>query len=90
MTITEHTHVAEIATAVPSSVRVLQPFGIDFCCGGKTPLGVACEQQGLSFAEVASAISIVCGAGGRSRLDDGAARSAHRPHRPQLSRRAAR
>jgi regulator of cell morphogenesis and NO signaling len=57
MTITEQTPVAEIATVVPSSVRVLQRFGIDFCCGGKTPLGVACEQQGLPFAEVASAIT---------------------------------
>lgn len=56
MIITEQTRVAEIATAVPSSVRVFQRFGIDFCCGGKTSLGVVCEEQGLSFAEVATAI----------------------------------
>ena len=56
MTITESTPVAEIAAAVPASVRVFQRHGVDFCCGGKKPLGVVCEEQGLSFAEVASAI----------------------------------
>jgi regulator of cell morphogenesis and NO signaling len=56
MTITEQTRVADIATTVPSSVRVFQRFGIDFCCGGKIPLGVVCQERGLAFAEVASAI----------------------------------
>ena len=56
MTITDTTTVAEIASALPASVRVFQRYGIDFCCGGKTPLAVACEQQGLAFADVASAI----------------------------------
>ena len=56
MTITETTSVAEIAAAVPSSVRVFQRHGVDFCCGGKKPIGVVCEEQGLSFAELAGAI----------------------------------
>lgn len=56
MTITETTTVAEIASAIPSSVRVFQRHGIDFCCGGKIPLAVVCEQQGLSFADVIAAI----------------------------------
>jgi regulator of cell morphogenesis and NO signaling len=56
MTITEATTVAEIAAALPSSVRVFQRHGIDFCCGGQTPLGVACEEHGLSFAQISSAI----------------------------------
>ncbi len=56
MHISESTLVAEIAAARPSSVRVFQRFGIDFCCGGKRPLGVICEEQGLSFDEVAAAI----------------------------------
>ena len=50
--ITESTTVAEIAAALPASVKMFQRHGIDFCCGGRTPLAVACEQQGLSFAEV--------------------------------------
>src|SRR5690606_19699260 len=40
-------------STLPASVRLFQRHGIDFCCGGKTPLAVACEQQGLSFPDVA-------------------------------------
>ncbi|MGH9309736.1 MAG: iron-sulfur cluster repair di-iron protein [Vicinamibacterales bacterium] len=59
MTITETTTVAEIASALPSSVRVFQRHGIDFCCGGKTPLGVACEEQGIPFSQIARALEAV-------------------------------
>ncbi|MGD9903018.1 MAG: iron-sulfur cluster repair di-iron protein [Vicinamibacterales bacterium] len=56
MTITEQTTVADIASAVPSSVRVFQRHGIDFCCGGKAPLRSACRAHGVSVAEILSAI----------------------------------
>ena len=56
MTITENTSVAEIAAAVPASVRVFERYGIDFCCGGKKTLGVVCEEQGLSLTELADTI----------------------------------
>jgi regulator of cell morphogenesis and NO signaling len=56
MTITEHTTIAEIAAGVPSSVRVFQRHGIDFCCGGKQPLRTACEAHHVPVAEVVSAI----------------------------------
>ena len=56
MGITEEMTVAEIASTLPSSVRVFQRHGIDFCCGGKTPVGIACEVNGLSFADVAADI----------------------------------
>ena len=56
MNITETTTVAEIASAVPSSVRVFQRHQIDFCCGGKMPLAEACQVQGVPFAEVVDAI----------------------------------
>lgn len=56
MIITEGTAVADIASALPSSVRVFQRHGIDFCCGGRTPLGQACEDRGLSYATVVDAI----------------------------------
>jgi regulator of cell morphogenesis and NO signaling len=56
MTITETTTVAEIAAALPSSVRVFQRHGIDFCCGGKTPLATACREHGLSIQDVSNAI----------------------------------
>ena len=41
MTITESTTVADIASSHPSSVRLFQQHGIDFCCGGKTALALA-------------------------------------------------
>ena len=56
MTITEKTRIADIASALPSSVRVFQRHGIDFCCGGKRPIGTVCEERGLSFTELAGAI----------------------------------
>jgi regulator of cell morphogenesis and NO signaling len=56
MTITELTTVSEIAGSLPSSVRVFQRHGIDFCCGGKKPIGAVCQEQGLSFTELADEI----------------------------------
>lgn len=52
MTITENTTVAEIAATLPSSVRVFQRHDIDFCCGGKKPLGAVCADRGLPFDDV--------------------------------------
>lgn len=56
MSITETTTVGEIASALPASVRVFQRHGIDFCCGGRTALGTACRERGISVAEMVSAI----------------------------------
>lgn len=56
MNITDTTTVADIAAALPSSVRVFQRHGIDFCCGGKTPLALVCRQRGLPFTEIVTAI----------------------------------
>jgi regulator of cell morphogenesis and NO signaling len=56
MNITEQMTVAEIAATVPASVRVFQRHGIDFCCGGSKPIGAACQQRGISFAAMATAI----------------------------------
>lgn len=56
MQITENTPVADIAASVPSSIRVFQERGVDFCCGGRKPIGVVCEEQGLSFSDIVGAI----------------------------------
>ena len=56
MTITEATPIADIAATLPSSVRVFQRHGVDFCCGGARPLGEVCAEQGLSFPDIARAI----------------------------------
>ncbi|MFZ5475471.1 MAG: DUF542 domain-containing protein [Myxococcota bacterium] len=39
--------VGELAVTRPSSVKVLQRLGIDFCCGGALPLAEACLNQGV-------------------------------------------
>jgi regulator of cell morphogenesis and NO signaling len=52
MTITEQTTISQVASSVPSSVRVFQQLGIDFCCGGKRPIGLVCQGRGLSFPDV--------------------------------------
>ena len=58
MTITELTPIGTIAAAVPSSVRVFQRHGIDFCCGGKRTLSAVCQEQGLSFPAIVSDIEV--------------------------------
>ena len=35
----------------------LKRFGIDFCCGGRVPLGDACRKKGVSLDEVAEALA---------------------------------
>ena len=57
MIISESTTVADIVASLPSSVRVFQRYGIDFCCGGKTPLAAACDRQGVATADVVTAIA---------------------------------
>lgn len=61
MTITESMTVAEVASTIPSSVRVLQRHGIDFCCGGKRPIAEACREHGVSFNELTTAIDASAG-----------------------------
>ena len=56
MTITQDTPIAEIAADIPASVRIFQRHGVDFCCGGRKPLAVACGELGLSFADIARQI----------------------------------
>lgn len=48
-----HSRVADVASRHPSTVRVFQRHGIDFCCGGKRPLEQAAREQGLDFEVLA-------------------------------------
>jgi regulator of cell morphogenesis and NO signaling len=48
--------VREIALEQPSSIRVFERFGIDYCCGGRTPLLDACIARHLSIDEVLAAL----------------------------------
>jgi len=42
----------DLVTSVPGSARVLERFGLDYCCGGRRPLREACEAAGVDADEV--------------------------------------
>lgn len=50
-TISEKT-VREIAIENPASMRVFESLGIDYCCGGKTPLSEACSRARIELDRV--------------------------------------
>jgi regulator of cell morphogenesis and NO signaling len=55
MTVTTQT-VREIALENPTSIRVFESFGIDYCCGGRRPLAEACAEKNLSLDSVIAAL----------------------------------
>jgi regulator of cell morphogenesis and NO signaling len=55
MTTTSQT-VREIALQQPSSIRVFEAFGIDYCCGGRKPLDQACQVGNLEVDAVLAAL----------------------------------
>jgi len=50
--------VGEIAATHPSAIRVFERFGIDYCCGGQKPLGVACAELDLEVGLVLEALAV--------------------------------
>ncbi len=48
--------VSEIALQEPSSIRIFESFGIDYCCGGRKPLAEACTASGAEVAAVIAAL----------------------------------
>jgi regulator of cell morphogenesis and NO signaling len=48
--------VREIALNQPSSIRVFEQFGIDYCCGGKKPLAAACTEQNIEVGSLLAAL----------------------------------
>ena len=42
----------------PRRSRVLEKYGLDYCCDGQRPLGDAARQAGLDAAEVAAALNL--------------------------------
>jgi regulator of cell morphogenesis and NO signaling len=43
--------VGQLASEVPTSIRVFEMWKIDYCCGGQTPLPEACATAGKSVDE---------------------------------------
>ncbi len=48
--------VRDIALEQPSSIRVFEQFGIDYCCGGRKPLSEACTAGKLEIGAVIAAL----------------------------------
>jgi regulator of cell morphogenesis and NO signaling len=55
MTATTQT-VRDIALEQPTSIRVFEQFGIDYCCGGRKPLSEACGANNLEIDAVLAAL----------------------------------
>ena len=49
--------VAELVLAQPSRARIFEELGIDYCCGGKTPLTDACEARGIAVDDAIDALN---------------------------------
>lgn len=49
--------IGDIVAEKLSRSRVFEQYGLDYCCGGQTPLGEACKEKGLDPKEVLNALS---------------------------------
>jgi len=74
--ITVDTRIADLARKYPATIRVFQSFGIDFCCGGKLPIGEACRKHGLAVGSLLADLRESVEAGSRSGEPDWVARPA--------------
>jgi len=64
------TQLRNIVTAQPTSSRVLQRHGLDFCCGGARTLDDACARLGLSADQVLQEIAATQDRGTSARWDE--------------------
>jgi regulator of cell morphogenesis and NO signaling len=61
--------VREIALEQPSSIRVFERFGIDYCCGGRKPLAEVCVARDLDVDEVLAALDSAADSNAASPID---------------------
>ncbi|HEY7181377.1 MAG TPA: iron-sulfur cluster repair di-iron protein [Blastocatellia bacterium] len=52
MNIGETVTIRDLAAGVPGATRVLENFGIDYCCGGRRTLAEACEEASLRIEDL--------------------------------------
>ena len=63
----ENKTVAQLVTEDFRTAQVFSKYGIDFCCGGKQPLSVACENMGLDIKKVQAELESVETSGSAAR-----------------------
>jgi regulator of cell morphogenesis and NO signaling len=73
MQVTEHKHVAEIVAEMPAAARLFERYKIDYCCGGKRPVGEACAEKGVSLDEIQAGLDAIASPADDSRDWSGAA-----------------
>ncbi|WP_297593030.1 iron-sulfur cluster repair di-iron protein [Mycobacterium sp.] len=56
-TYTSETILGDVITADPSRTRILDRFGIDYCCHGQRPIGAACNEAQIDVDEVLTALN---------------------------------
>jgi regulator of cell morphogenesis and NO signaling len=56
MQVQENKTVRELVSANPQAARILESFGIDYCCGGEKSLAEACSVAKVKMVEVAEAL----------------------------------
>ncbi len=49
----------DVVTTLPGSARVLESFGLDYCCGGQRPLADACAEAGVDPEVVVGALGAI-------------------------------
>lgn len=67
---TSYPLVGELVAEKPGRSRVFEKLGIDYCCGGKRPLDVACAEKGLdpeTLLQALKAFDAASSAGGDGR-----------------------
>ena len=57
MEVTTDRTLAEVVNASTGATRVLESFGLDYCCGGKSRLDDACSGAGVELALVLDALA---------------------------------
>lgn len=55
--VTADARVSDLVLEQPTRARVFERFGIDYCCGGKTPLEAACAERGVDVGVVMAALA---------------------------------
>jgi regulator of cell morphogenesis and NO signaling len=51
--------VGQLVTERPGRARIFESFGIDYCCGGKKPLEVACREKGVDPKTVLGVLAVL-------------------------------
>lgn len=84
MQVTEQTHVAEIVAEMPAAARLFERHKIDYCCGGKRPVGEACAEKGISFEAIRADLAALEAGSGPSGQDEAAYSAFLRGELPRL------